>query len=387
MIAATAASFVREGRLRRWRRSAASVGIRQAGRLRAKDRRIALADRAGYLIRESREVPMLSAYRSNAELLAAAEFPGSGEELSALVWIDMLNPTAEEDRAVEEALGISIPSQDEMQEIELSSRLYAENGAEFLTMTALANLDSDEAVKTPITFILKRSALVTVRWSDPRPFTAYRMRAARQKEALSGSGEQVMMGLLEALVDRTADALERVGNEIDAISRAVFGNKARKVNKKTHDLQAVIEQLGRKSELLTMVQESLVSLGRLTAYHVALEQVSKPTPSARETKSMLKMIQRDAVSLGEHARGLIGRINFLLDATLGLINLEQNQIIKIFSVAAVVFLPPTLVASIYGMNFEFMPELAWPFGYPFALGLMVLSAVLPYLFFKRKGWL
>ncbi len=330
---------------------------------------------------------MLSAYRSNAELLAAAEFPGSGEELSALVWIDMLNPTAEEDRAVEEALGISIPSQDEMQEIELSSRLYAENGAEFLTMTALANLDSDEAVKTPITFILKRSALVTVRWSDPRPFTAYRMRAARQKEALSGSGEQVMMGLLEALVDRTADALERVGNEIDAISRAVFGNKARKVNKKTHDLQAVIEQLGRKSELLTMVQESLVSLGRLTAYHVALEQVSKPTPSARETKSMLKMIQRDAVSLGEHARGLIGRINFLLDATLGLINLEQNQIIKIFSVAAVVFLPPTLVASIYGMNFEFMPELAWPFGYPFALGLMVLSAVLPYLFFKRKGWL
>jgi len=188
-------------------------------------------------------------------------------------------------------------------------------------------------------------------------------------------------------VVRAADALERVGNEIDAISRAVFGNKARKVNKKTHDLQAVIEQLGRKSELLTMVQESLVSLGRLTAYHVALEQVSKPTPSARETKSMLKMIQRDAVSLGEHARGLIGRINFLLDATLGLINLEQNQIIKIFSVAAVVFLPPTLVASIYGMNFEFMPELAWPFGYPFALGLMVLSAVLPYLFFKRKGWL
>jgi magnesium transporter len=115
--------------------------------------------------------------------------------------------------------------------------------------------------------------------------------------------------------------------------------------------------------------------------------VAKPAPIARETKNMLKMVQRDAISLGEHARGLIARINFLLDATLGLISLEQNQIIKIFSVAAVVFLPPTLVASIYGMNFEFMPELAWPFGYPLALGLMVLSAVLPYLFFKRKGWL
>lgn len=330
---------------------------------------------------------MLSAYRCQTDLLVPAAFPAPPADLSALVWIDLLNPTGEEDNAVETALGIAIPSQDEMQEIELSSRLYAENGAEFLTMTALANLDSDEAVKTPITFILKAGVLVTVRWSDPRPFAAYRLRAARQKEALSGSGEQVMIGLLEALVDRTADALERVGNEIDAISRAVFGNKARKVNKKTHDLQAVIEQLGRKSELLTMVQESLVSLGRLTAYHVAVERVSKPSPTARETKNMLKMVQRDASSLGEHARGLIARINFLLDATLGLISLEQNQIIKIFSVAAVVFLPPTLVASIYGMNFEFMPELALPFGYPLALVMMILSAVLPYLFFKRKGWL
>jgi magnesium transporter len=330
---------------------------------------------------------VLSAYRCEADLLKQIPFPAATEDSSALVWIDLLNPTPEEDQAVEAALDVSIPSQDEMQEIELSSRLYAENGAEFLTMTALANLDSDEAVKTPVTFILKESVLVTVRWSDPRPFAAYRLRAARQKEALSGSGEQVMIGLLEALVDRTADALERVGNEIDAISRAVFGNKARKVDKKTHDLQALIEQLGRKSELLTMVQESLVSLGRLAAYHVALEHVAKPAPIARETKNMLKMVQRDAISLGEHARGLIARINFLLDATLGLISLEQNQIIKIFSVAAVVFLPPTLVASIYGMNFEFMPELAWPFGYPLALVLMVLSAVLPYLFFKRKGWL
>jgi magnesium transporter len=328
---------------------------------------------------------MIKTYACSAELLVESAFPPAVP--GDLVWVDLLNPTPEEDRLVEQELAISIPSQAEMQEIELSSRLYAENGAEFLTMTALANLDSDEAVKTPVTFILKGEVLVTVRWSDPRPFTAYRLRAARQKETMSGSGEQVMIGLLEALVDRTADALERVGNEIDGISRAVFGNKASKVSKKTHDLQAVIEQLGRKSELLTMVQESLVSLGRLTAYHVALDRAPKQTAAARESKNMLKMIQRDAVSLGEHARGLIARVNFLLDATLGLINLEQNQIIKIFSVAAVVFLPPTLVASIYGMNFDFMPELEWPLGYPFALGLMVLSAVLPYLFFKRKGWL
>lgn len=327
---------------------------------------------------------MLNAFTSIDGLLTETEFTASP---SHLVWIDLHNPSPEEDHAVEQAIGIVVPSQADMAEIELSARLYHEDGAEFLTMTALANLDGDDAVKMPVTFILKGGTLITVRWCDPRPFAAYRARAARFRDAPSRSGEHVMLGLLEALIDRLADALERTGTDVDHISREIFRNKARNVSKKTHDLQAVIERIGSKAELLNLIQESLVSIGRLTAYHAAMDEAPRKTPMAREGRNLLKVIQRDALSLGDHARALNGRASFLLDATLGLINLEQNKIIKIFSVAAVVFLPPTLVASIYGMNFSIMPELQWTLGYPFAIGLMILFAVLPYLFFKRKGWL
>lgn len=325
---------------------------------------------------------MLTAYSSALDLLAETPFDGT---VGSLVWIDLHNPTPEEDASVERALGVVIPSRADMEEIELSSRLYHEDGAEFLTLTVLAGLDTDDPIKMPLTFILKGTTLVTVRWCDPRPFASYRLRAARQKDAPSKSGEHVMLGLLEALVDRLADALERVGTDVDHISREIFRNKARKVSTKTRDLQAVIEKIGSKAELLNMIQESLVSIGRVAAYHAATDNVSRT--AGKELRTYLKVVQRDALSLGEHARALNGRASFLLDATLGLINLEQNQIIKIFSVAAVVFLPPTLVASIYGMNFDVMPELHWPFGYPFAIGLMILFAVLPYFFFKRKGWL
>jgi magnesium transporter len=194
-----------------------------------------------------------------------------------------------------------------------------------------------------------------------------------------------MLGLLEAVVDRIADALELVGDEVDAISREVFRNKASSATKKTRDLRSLIERIGSQGDNLTMIRESLISIIRLVTFHAALEG-GNPKPS-REGRQRTKLIQRDASSLGDHAAFLSNKVNFLLDATLGLINLEQNQIIKIFSVAAVVFLPPTLVASVYGMNFAHMPELQWLLGYPWAIGLMIVSAILPYLYFKRRGWL
>jgi magnesium transporter len=313
---------------------------------------------------------------------AAAPEPVPTQPAPPVIWIDLLNPTPEEDREVEQRLGIAIPSRADMEEIELSSRLYSEDGAEFMTMVALTSLDSDEPSKTPITFILKKPTLVTVRWAEPRPFNAYVARAMRPGLVACQSGEQVLFGIIEAMIDRDADALERAGNEIDAISRDVFRKRERKADRRQRDLNSIIEQIGRKDDLLTMIQESLVSITRLISYHTVAD--TAVTKAARE---QMKAIHRDALSLGDHARALSNKLTFLLDATLGLINLEQNQIIKLFSVAAVVFLPPTLVASIYGMNFHFMPELSWPFGYPFALGLMVLSAILPYLYFKRKGWL
>jgi magnesium transporter len=330
---------------------------------------------------------MLRIFTRDADHLAPVQTMGQVDDSVAPVWFDLVSPSHGENLSVEQRLAISMPTRDEMEEIELSARLYQEDGAEFMTMTALTNLDGDDPVKTPVTFILKGTTLVTLRYAQPKPFDAFTARVQRPNGigATSTAGESVMIGLIEALIDRMADTLERLANEIDAISREVFRNKAANATKKTRDLQGLIEQIGRKGDFLTMVRESLVSISRLVAYHSALETSTRKI--AKESRSRIKLIQRDAASLGEHATFMSSKINFLLDATLGLINLEQNQIIKIFTVASVIFLPPTLVASIYGMNFDFMPELKWGLGYPWALGMMILSSAVPFYYFKRRGWL
>jgi magnesium transporter len=309
------------------------------------------------------------------------------ERAPSIVWYDLINPTAEEEREVGERLGLSVPTMDEMEDIELSARLYQEDGAEFMTMTVLTRPDAGTPIKVPVTFIVKGSILVTVRYAEPRPFDAF-MARARKANGLglhSATGELIMTGLIEAIIDRMADTLERLGNDIDQISRDVFEAKASKANKKQRDLRELIRAIGQKGEFITVVRESLVSVSRVVAYYGALDGVDRKLP--KEMRQRLKLLQRDATSLGDHSAFLSGKINFLLDATLGLINLEQNQIIKIFSVASVMFLPPTLVASVYGMNFAYQPELQWHYGYHAALGLMIVSMALPYLYFKRRGWL
>jgi magnesium transporter len=332
-----------------------------------------------------KEPPMLRTYTAKQNRLTLIDTVPQPPDLATVVWFDLVNPTIDETRLVEAHLRISLPTPADMAEIELSDRLYNEDGAEFMTMTALAGLDRDDPVKAPVTFILKDRVLATVRHAEPKPFAIYVTRAQRSTSMPCGAGELVMLGLIEAIIDRTADALERIGDEIDAISHEVFRNKASNATKKTRDLQSLIQQIGRKDDLLTKIQESLVSIVRLAAYHGAVETPERGT--GKEGRQRVKLIQRDATSLGDHAVSLSNKVSFLLNATLGLINLEQNQIIKIFSVVAVIFLPPTLVASIYGMNFDFMPELHWLLGYPWALSLMLASAVVPFLFFKRRGWL
>jgi magnesium transporter len=329
---------------------------------------------------------MLQVYARKGDRFSLREIsnPAIEQAISPALWYDLLAPTPAEVKDVEAALHITIPTREEMEDIELSARLYQEDGAEFMTMTALTNLDSDEPAKMPVTFILRGPTLVTVRYADAKPFATFCNRALRGNGHSYVTGEDVMLGVIESIIDRMADVLERLGNEIDGISREVFRGKSRTSTKKTRDLEALIEQLGRKGDFLSGVRESLVSISRLVAYHAAIDNPTR-RPS-KEIRQLVKLVQRDASSLGDHAAFLSGKINFLLDATLGLINLEQNQIIKIFTVASVVFLPPTLVASMYGMNFELMPELQWTFGYPYAIGLMIVSALMPYLYFKRRGW-
>ena len=329
---------------------------------------------------------MLRLFVSNNDHLeiAACDLASVPAKPAGAAWYDLFNPTPEEDRFVGASLGIDIPTREEMKDIEPSARLYKEAGAEFMTMTAMANLDTDQPVKSPVTFVLRENILVTVRYSDPKPFKLFPMRAAKPGGVSAGGGEAVMLGLIDAFIDRLAQVLENTSDEIDQISHEVFRSRSRGDKREPQDLQSVIEQLGRKGELLTIARESLLSILRLTSFHQAGGEGKKATAAVRQEA---KTLQRDATALADHSAYLSSKINFLLDATLGLINLEQNQIIKIFTVASVGFLPPTLVASIYGMNFDLMPELKWAFGYPLAIAFMIASALLPFLYFKRRGWL
>lgn len=304
------------------------------------------------------------------------------DDVAHAVWIDLVNPSSAEEAELEEKLALDIPTKEEMEEIEISSRLYTENGASFMTAILPANADGDDVDMHPVTFVLTPSHLVTVRYHEPRAFRTFPVRA--EKVAMGcDTAEGVLIALLEAVVDRLADILERAGRDIDGISRSIFRKTSGKPTKSA-DLQTIIESIGRKGDLTSNVRDSLVTLERLAGY---LGQATLQQKSSKDARERIKTLSRDIRSLSDHSAFMSQKVTFLLDATLGMINIEQNAIIKIFSVAAVVFLPPTLIASIYGMNFEYMPELKWLVGYPFAIGLMIASAILPYVYFKRRGWL
>ncbi|HKW52700.1 MAG TPA: magnesium transporter CorA family protein [Stellaceae bacterium] len=300
------------------------------------------------------------------------------------VWIDLLRPTREEESFVEKALAVELPTREEMQEIEPSNRLYQEDGGLFMTANVLANTDSPAPESTAVTFVLLRQRLVTVRYAEPKAFRIFAGYVERHREVGAG-GPSLLVGLLEAIVDRTADILERIGVDIDALSRSIFATDGSGGSQPgaTRDFTDALTRIGRHHDLTSKARDSLVSLSRLLSFLTLPGDVRND----KELREHVRSLARDVASLTDHATFISGNISFLLNATLGLVNVEQNAIIKIFSVAAVVFLPPTLVASIYGMNFKLIPELGWDFGYAWALLLMVLSAVLPYLYFKRRGWL
>ncbi len=325
---------------------------------------------------------MLSAYVSRGASLERQVVDENGAVPEGAVWFDLVTPTLAEDKLLERALGIAVPTREEMQEIEVSSRLYVENGARYMTATLMYQADTASPKTTAVTFILSGRKLVTVRYDEPKPFTLISAKLARAC-APTVSGETVLMDLLDAVIDRAADILERAGAEIDRASHDIFEPEGRRVDR-TITYRYILKTIGRKGDLTSKVRESLVSIGRVLLY-LANEADAMKWP--KEMRSQLKTMQRDVQSLSDHASYLANKITFLLDAMLGVMGVEQNNIIKIFSIAAVVLLPPTLVATIYGMNFKNMPELEWQFGYPLALVLMVVSAILPYLFFKWKRWL
>jgi magnesium transporter len=319
---------------------------------------------------------MLTAYSLSDGALAP--LPASAE-LGGAQWIDLVTPTREEAIRVEAELGIEVPTREEMREIEPSSRLYVDHGSRFLTAVLLHGVAEGRPALAAVTFILHGETLITVRYDDPKPFALFCTRAAKP-QAVTGAGEGVLIGLMDTIVDRIADILERVGDDLDGISQSVFASGA---DDHARSYKEDMRHLGRKADLVSKARESLVSLSRLLLFWSA----DGDSERVKDRKKEIRTMQRDVDSLALHADYLNSKAQLLLDAVVGMVSIEQNNIIKIFAVLSVVLMPPTLVASVYGMNFQNMPELAWRHGYPLALVLMLVTGALPYLYFKWKRWL
>jgi magnesium transporter len=309
-------------------------------------------------------------------------------------WIDLLDPTAEEEAAAERLLGFGIPTREGMAAIEESARLYEELGTLVMTAVVVTGVSEGHRPGTAeVKFVLTPTMLATVRYADPLPFRTFAAKCRRDPRAHSTS-ELVFLSLVESVVNRLAVLLETTDTQLDALSEEVFEGDGVVAQRgpgpdRAHgrppriDLQTVIKRLGRANALVGKLRESLLSIGRMLAFF--RQGIGERLRDGAEAR--LRTLERDAASLAEYDAQLSAEIGFLLEATFGLIGLEQNNIIKGFSIAAVLFLPPTLVGTVYGMNFDRMPEVHWAIGYPFALGLMALSAAAPYYWFKYRGWL
>lgn len=328
---------------------------------------------------------MITAYLPQGGQLQRIELTPTSTLPDGVVWIDLLEPSQAEEKAIETLLGMELPTREEMQEIEISSRLYREGDASFMTANILYHAETSQPQTTAITFMRTPRATVTLRYADPQSFRQFVARAQRQ-HALLASPDAALCGILDAIIDRAADVLEIGSKDLDTISRDIFryDRKPGEEPDNETDLEEVVRKLGHIEDLNSRIRDSLLSLTRLIAFLTLTMAEQRGT---KESRTWLKTLARDVQSLNEQAAFLAHKGNFLLDATLGLINIQQTKIIKIFSVAATVFLPPTLIASIYGMNFQHMPELTWSFGYPMAIVMMIASAILPYWWFRRKGWL
>ena len=301
-----------------------------------------------------------------------------------LVWIDLLNPSAEEEKFAEKALGQNIPTRDDLKQIEPSNRLFELDGVLHMTAWILDSNEEGRANAEPIGFILSGDLLVTVRYSEPEPFLLLAEHLYGEPETATGP-RRVLLQLFDMIVDELADHYEHAGAEIETLSERVFERNIKRREKERHTerrLEALLLRIGQVQRLLAEIRQSTVSISRMMTYFRNCGSIDNSQYEAR-----VDSFNADLKALLDHSAFLNDNLTFLLDASLGLISLEQNFVMKLFSVFAVIFMPPTLIAGIYGMNFRHMPELAWIYGYPMALGLILLSAIVPYWIARRSGWL
>jgi len=307
--------------------------------------------------------------------------PGSSRTNS--FWIDLLEPTDDEIRQVNAEWGLKVPSRAQLEEIETSSRLRCEGTVLYLSMPLNVWPAADGVSSGPVGFVFSNKVLVSVRFAELRSFTRVAARTESDRDIASSSA--VFAALVEEMADAAADTLEKIAADLVTLSRETFRRSAPRQPRATRLTRLLRERLvtlGNMGETLSQIRESLLGLGRILDFtgDKAREWLGK------DIELRLKTVRQDLTSLSDFEEHLFTKIHFLLDALLGFVNTEQNDIFKVLTIASVVGIPPTLIASMYGMNFHNMPELSWQWGYAYGLTLIALSTVIPILWFKRRGW-
>jgi magnesium transporter len=317
-----------------------------------------------------------------ATMLTAYPAQGASGTGAKPVWIDLLDPTPDERDQITSHYGLRVPARDALQEIESSSRLRVDGQVLTLSMPLIVPEERPEAVPAPLGFILSPSVLVSVRFSDVHGFTEARARLERGDAPADSAAAFAV--LIEGMVDYRADLLESISAKVGAISKRAFARHIPKTHRTVLDgaLREMLTAIGAAGESLSEIRESILGLQRLVSFSSErAHEWLRP-----EIRARLATALADLTSLSDYEVHLWGKIQFLLDAILGFINTDQNDIFKVLTIVSVVGIPPTLIASIYGMNFHNMPELTWRYGYQFGLALIVASTIAPILWFKWRGW-
>ena len=303
---------------------------------------------------------------------------------SDAVWLDLLNPDEEERAAAERLVGLRLPSREDVAEIESSSRLYTEDDVLYLSMPYSYWGSDERSHSTPVGFVLSDKHMLTLRYETLPAFETYTERFCHGEPK---SSAEAFVGLAEAIVDRMADVLERVAAELDNLSKTTFQSEGttakRNLRRADRELRRTLTQVGKCGDTLGNLRDSVLAMGRMVGFtQQACASWSKPELSGR-----LATLRQDVASLNDYDQQLNGKVSFLLDAVLGFINIEQNNGVKVLTVASVVGIPPTFVVGLYGMNFKNMPEYDWAHGYAFGWAMILVSVVIPLVWFRVKGWI
>ncbi|MEH0834453.1 magnesium/cobalt transporter CorA [Pectobacterium cacticida] len=316
---------------------------------------------------------MLSAFKLDNCRLSRLELDDS-DDLTTSVWVDLIEPEDDERQKVQAELGQSLATRPELEDIEASARFFEdEDGLHIHSFFFFEDAD-DHAGNATVAFTIRDGRLYTLRERELPAFRLYRMRA-RNQTLVDGNAYELLLDLFETKIEQLADEIENIYSDLESLSRIIMEGRQGEEYDDALSTLAELEDVGWKVRLCLMDTQR--------ALNFLVRKARLPSGQLEQAREIL----RDIESLLPHNESLFQKVNFLMQAAMGFINIEQSRIIKIFSVVSVVFLPPTLVASSYGMNFEFMPELKWSFGYPAAIVLMILAGLAPYLYFKRKNWL